>query len=304
MKRSLIILLPALLLLAACGAASQYASEAQRFQDGIYYRPLPVIELKSEEDFRELAAGQIASDTLRNRLKINNRPQEEEDYYSHPYDYRYRFHYSPYMYGSWYYNPYHFWGPFNTWGQYYYDPFYSLYWDPYYDPFWYGGSWYYPHYYSGYYGHYGRYDYYGGTPVRPSNNGIGSSYSHGIVEGGGNHRRAGSVAPGASSGYSVPANAPRRSGIPVKAYNPDSGPGAPSTTGSVRSARRAGGFTVSSSSPDYSGSSGISTRGGSDFSSSGGSYSGGSSSSSSSSSGGSSGGSYSGGSGGGGGGRR
>lgn len=310
MKRSLIILLPAILLLAACGAASQYASEAQRFQDGIYYRPLPVVELLTEQDFRELAAGQMAADTLRHGIKVQkyNEGSADDDYYSWPYSYRYRYHYDPYWYGSWSYSPWHFWGPYNTFGQYYYDPFYSRYWDPYWDPYWYWGtgSWYYPHYYGYsyspyYYGH--GYSY---SKPYPS----GSSYSHGFVEGAGNHRRSGSM----DSGRQVSPSGVRRSGIGVKEFTPSTTKSDYNVQSSGGYRRRSGGFTVSSGS-SYNGSSydyGGSTRGSGSYSTSSSSssssgsssYSGGSSYSGSTSSGSSSGGGYSGGSGGGGGGRR
>ena len=128
MKRSLIILLPALLALASCGTAAQYASD-QRFPDGIYYRPQPPVELYSEEDFRDMAARNIASDSL--KLKEKNYDDYGYSYYS-PYYY-----YSPY----WGYRGY-------AWSR-YWDPF----WDPYWDPYWGIGRY-------GYYGFYSPYSYY------------------------------------------------------------------------------------------------------------------------------------------------
>ena len=108
MKRSLIILLPALLALASCGTTAQYASREQEYPDGIYYRPQPVVELLSEDDFREMAARKNASDTL--KLGSKGTVQKDDDpYYSYYYSpfhspfYGYYGYYSPY-YG--YYSPY------------------------------------------------------------------------------------------------------------------------------------------------------------------------------------------------------
>ena len=60
MKRSLLFLLPALLALASCGTASQYAS-SQQYPDGIYYRPEPSVKLLTEEDFKRRAAERLAA---------------------------------------------------------------------------------------------------------------------------------------------------------------------------------------------------------------------------------------------------
>ncbi len=94
MKRSLIILLSALLGLASCGTTAQYASREQQFPDGIYYRPQPVVEMYTEEDFRQMAARNIAAaDT--SRRKQQNLAEAAPDYYD--------YWYSPYYYSPYYY---------------------------------------------------------------------------------------------------------------------------------------------------------------------------------------------------------
>ena len=293
MKRCFILLLPAMLLLSACGAASRYALEAQQFQDRIYQRPTPVIELLTADDFRALAASKIATDSLNNGIMLSDLVGE---YYSHPFNYRYRYFFNPYLYGSWSYDPTHFWGPYNTFGQYFYDRYYSWYWESYNDPYWYlAESWPY-----GYFTNVGSFNHYKAYNTSPSKDESEKPYSNGFAGGERNHRRAGSMY-GSPDGVYAPADAPRRSGIPVKAYEPSND----GYQSGIRSggARRSGGYTVSSS--DYSSSAeSVDTRGGSYSSDNPGGGSGGGGSTESSSSGSSSGGGYSGGSGGGGGGRR
>ena len=199
MKRSLIILLPALLALASCGTAAQYASD-QRFPDGIYYRPQPPVELYSEEDFRDMAARNIASDSL--KLKEKNYDDYGYSYYS-PYYY-----YSPY----WGYRGY-------AWSR-YWDPF----WDPYWDPYWGIGRYGYYGFYSPYsyysygypyYGYYGYYSYapyyphyYYSTPVNRSGYANPGNY----LTGGNNYRRSGTMATSSSYGVRSSSSSYHRSG--------------------------------------------------------------------------------------------
>lgn len=276
MKRSLLFLLPAVFLIAACGSLSELASRQQEFPDGIYFRPQPVVELLTEDDFRSMAAQNIAADSLRRKNKLRASESDDYTYLYSPFSYRY---YSPFGFSSyWYgYPGYHRYG----WGI--WDPFYDPYWDPYWSWGWsYSPSyWYYGSYYSPYY-HYYPYSSFTGR----------SSYNTSYVTGSGNHRRAGSISTTGGSGSA------RLSGA-------GSSSGSGSSGRSSGNYRRSGGFTVSSGSSD-SGSysrSGSSTR---SSSYSGGGYSGGGSSGGYSGGGYSGGGgsSHSGGSGGGGGGRR
>ena len=89
MKRTLIFLLPLLVALASCGTTAQYASN-QQFPDGIYYRPQAVVELYSEEDFKEMAAQQLADKRQVDTLII---PAD---------DLRLSYYYNPYYYGPYY----------------------------------------------------------------------------------------------------------------------------------------------------------------------------------------------------------
>jgi len=305
MKRSLIILLPALFMLAACGTASQYASQ-QQFPDGIYYRPQPIVELLAEEDFMAMAAQNLAADSLRLHKKELAKLRAEEDsysYYTPYYGFYGPYHYSPYYHSPYYYGPYYY-----TWRR--FDPFYDRYWDPFWDPYW---SPYTPHFYWGssiswspywggspyMYGYGYAYDYYNRNGYAggryPEDRYSGTVQS---VTGAGNFRRSGSMSSGSSSGYG--AAGVRRSGS-SSSYSGGSVTRAGSSSRS--SYRRSGGYTVgsgNSSSSDYSTRSSSYSGSSSSYSggSSGGGYSGGGHS------GGGGGSTHSGGSSGGGGGRR
>ena len=202
MKRSLILLVPAMLALASCELTYQFAS-VQNYPDGIYYRPEPVVELYTEEDFKDMAARQLASKSTRDTIVVIN--DYASRYYSYPYYYdRY---YGPYWgYGrfgwgpSWSFG----WGPSLSFGWYggWYDP-----WDPWYDPYWGPSYW-------------GPYRYYGGggyfiprphgfVPV--SNTGRANPGSY--AAGGNNFRRSGSTTTRtATSSSAVSKSSYRRSG--------------------------------------------------------------------------------------------
>lgn len=149
MRRSLLLLLPALLAMASCGTTSRYAS-SQWYPDGIYYRPEPVVQLYSEEDFKEMAARNLASkSSARDTVSV---PDYRNDgyygYYDRYYDRYYGGWYSPfYCHGPYRYSPY-----FGCWGPSWYGGWYSSWYDPWYDPYW-GPSYYWgwPRYYG--YGH-------------------------------------------------------------------------------------------------------------------------------------------------------
>ena len=139
MKRSLILFAAAVLCAASCGSAGVY-SEANRFQDGIYYKPNPRAdnsEPKSEEEFRYRASLDNFSHETDSTMSGSS------DYWE--YDYPYRF-----------WRPYH-WGWSSRWS-YYYDWGYPYYWG---SPYYYG--WYDPWDYYYYY----RYPYYGWGYGRP-----------------------------------------------------------------------------------------------------------------------------------------
>jgi len=275
MRRSLILLLPALLALASCGTASQYAS-SQTYPDGIYYRPEPVVELYSEDDFKAMAAEQIASraaaaDSLKTARKGNT------DYYN-----SYIYSYDPYYYSSWYhpyysswYSPY--WGYRSWYGMspYWYSGWYGGFYDYWYDPYWgyasyYGPSW----YYGGYY-----------RPYRP--HGFIGSGSYGRhTSNGQTYRRSGSStsassAPGKNNRYdpegsrSSSRSVYRRSG---SSYSSGSDSGS-SRSSSSSSSYRSGSYSSSSSHSSSGHSSGGYSGGGhsSGGYSGGGSHSGGSS---------------------------
>ena len=140
MKRSLIFLLPALLAMASCGSTAQYAT-SQQVPDGIYYRPEPVVELYTEDDFKAMAAQNIAS---KSQSKKDTVVVIMDDFYSVYYGYPYA--YSSFYGPSWRYRRHYGWGPSWSFGWYggWYDP-----WDPWYDPYW--GS---PYWGGSYWGHY------------------------------------------------------------------------------------------------------------------------------------------------------
>ena len=308
MKRTLILLLPLLVALASCGTTAQYASN-QQFPDGIYYRPQPVVELYSEDDFKEMAA-----------QNLSNKRQADTLAYGDD-DVRLFYYYNPYYYGPYYGYSGFAWSPYWYMGSLSYNPWVGFWTDPWFDPYW-GPSWYYGsyyNYYSPYYYHYRPYHYsysgYGGyhgyarsgfdTPsANPANNfrrsgnlNSGSAPSANFKRSGGvtGMRSSGSAASGTVRGqnrtdYTRKSNYSRSS----IDFSPNTGSGGVRGSSSSSSSTR-------SSAGSYS--SGDSSR------SSGGSYSSGSSSSSYSSGGGgggsySGGSSHSGGSGGGGGGRR
>ena len=290
MKRSLMILLPALAIMVSCGSLSQYASE-QRFPDGIYFRPQPVIELLTAEDFRARAAENLAADSL--RLKNKLKSQERNDY-----DYNYYGYYGPFgLYGTYGY-PYYYY-PWSYYSRAYYGLGYpwslssyyawsSLY-DPLWDPTW---TW-------GYgFGH--GYGYYGGYWHGPYHTFVPSESVSYISDGyANNHRRAGSMGTGVStssyrgapSSGAREVNPTRSGGGSSGAYRRSGGITISADHGSY-SGSPSTGYTASSSSRSYSSSSSSYSSSSSSHSSGGGSYSGGGGSS------------HSGGSGGGGGGRR
>lgn len=196
MKRSVILLLPALVMLASCGTTAQFQS--QRFQDGFYQRPSDEapVELYTEDDFKQMAAENIAAEKREQRK--DTIVVTYKDVY--PWDWEYQMYFSPFpLYGlfttdvfyfnQWYRNRWYsgawrdpLWGPY-IWRNYvdpfWYDPFFfDPFFDPFmcgslWDPFWgsyYGyNSWYYGHYYGGYYpGYYHGHDWgpsVGGRPV-------------------------------------------------------------------------------------------------------------------------------------------
>ena len=290
MKRSLMILLPALAIMASCGSLSQYASE-QRFPDGIYFRPQPVIELLTAEDFRGLAAENLAADSLRQKNKIKSQERN--------YDYDYYGYYGPFgLYGTYGY-PYYYY-PWSYYSRAYYALGYpwslssyyawsSLY-DPLWDPAWNWGYGFGPRY--NYYGYSVWPRYYSGLVSHSGSNVSNPDYSY-------NHRRAGSLGTGVSTSSYTRSSA-ASSG---RSVNPTRSGG-----GSSGAYRRSGGISISTDTGSYSGSSATRSSSYSGGSSSSRSYSGGSSyssgGSSHSSGGGGGGSSHSGGSGGGGGGRR
>ena len=146
MKRSLMILLPALAVMASCGSLSEYASQ-QRFPDGIYFRPQPVVELLTAEDFRNLAAENLAADSLRQRRKIQTEEANDSYYgYYGPYGF-----YSPYGVGyPYYYYPWSYYsrayyGLGYPWSLSSYYAWSSLY-DPLWDPTWSWGYGFGPYY--------------------------------------------------------------------------------------------------------------------------------------------------------------
>lgn len=277
MKRSLIFLLPAILALASCGTAAQYASD-QLYPDGIYYRPQPPVQLYSEEDFRDMAARNLAADSLKTKKQL------EQDY------------------GYGYYSPYYYYSPYWGYRSYAWGLWADPWWDPYWDPWWGYGRY-------GYYGFYSPYSYYSYSypyyhhyysyapyhPVyvtRPADYGA-SGYPGNYLTGGNNHRRAGSISTGGTSVAPSSVTYRRSSGSGSGTAVRSSSSSSSSSSGYRRSGsndytpRSSSSYSGSSSRSSYS--SGSSYSGGSSHSSGGG-YSGGSS--------------HSGGSGGGGGGRR
>jgi len=159
MKRSAILFMPILLMLASCGTPAQYSQ--QRFPDSIYLSPQETEEVRrlyTEEEFARMAAIKRASERQRDTLVLDLDDPWDLAWYN-----RYnRFHYySPYL-PSWA------WGSMGTrfsywWTpRYYYpggwiDPWYDWYWDyPSYG--WYGGLYDYMYAYDPwYYRYYGYY---------------------------------------------------------------------------------------------------------------------------------------------------
>jgi len=174
MKRSLIFFAAALLCAVSCGSAGVY-SEANRFQDGIYYKPNPRSsgqEPKSEEEFRYRAS----LDNFRN--ETDSTLNGSSDYWEEDYPYRF---WRPYHWGwhsrwSYYYD----WGYPYYWGSPYYpgSPYYYGWYDPW-DYYYWGYGWYDPYYY--------RYPYYGWGYGRPY---------YGYAHSGTYARRAGSATSG------------------------------------------------------------------------------------------------------------
>ena len=187
MKISSAPIFAAILMLASCGTASQYASSdnGQRFQDGIYASAPSVQDREQKEEndkeMQDLVAKTQASEIYlfgekKDTVMIPENMSAMIRYDQklggtvvtvgeNPYDWRYDLENN---YGYWYPygSPWHFnvnispwyWGPswsYRPWG--YYNPYYyGSYWcDP-----WYYGGWYDPWYYGGYYGGYyaGFYD--------------------------------------------------------------------------------------------------------------------------------------------------
>ena len=168
MKHCIKLLLPVVLAVASCGPLEQTSSR-QMFQDGIYYRPTPAsVEILSQEDFRKLAADNIARE-LAEREDSPALPEQAVsdggnitiniiDPWTLSFGFCGYWGWNPWRYGfysPWYWNHWH-WSDWYWYDWYWGYPFFDMWMSPWYGGFypWYGG--YYP-WYGGYYPWHGYY---------------------------------------------------------------------------------------------------------------------------------------------------
>ncbi|MCQ2151364.1 MAG: Slp family lipoprotein, partial [Bacteroidales bacterium] len=146
MKRSVTLLLLAILAVTSCGTASQFAAE-QSFYDGIYYKPAKVrkVKLKTDEEFVELAAANIRNKEMDTTVLLVV-PKDKVNVII-GFDLGWGFGWNRWFgprfgwYGSWGWDPWYYsW--YDPWFYPWYDPWYRPWgpgpWGPYpwYDPWW------------------------------------------------------------------------------------------------------------------------------------------------------------------------
>ena len=171
MKMRLVILISAIAARSSCGAAGQYASSGQKYQDGIYYRPeqsLDKTERVPDETVENLIARSEETSLLLfgdrkdtviipdsksavihldgeegTTITITDDPFTDIYYSTYPWTY-----YSPAyvsVWGSpWYYRSWvHYYDPW-YWGSWYYDPWFwgvtGVFWDPWFCNPWFWGA--------------------------------------------------------------------------------------------------------------------------------------------------------------------